>query len=278
MAAVRVAQQVGQLTMIERVLLVVPALAGLFLGLFPLLLPKVFAQVSHFPADDTYVYQLAGAATLGYGVAFLLGVLRGDWLELRLPVIGGLVFNVAAFFACVYTLVRGGAPYSVSLVLAATVLVSMLNSVLLYRYRHVPRPPQDLAMGTVRVFLLIGALAAGTFGVLPLFAPGLGTLVHLQINAPFIVRQAGAASLGYAVMTVFAQRALSSQELRLPIIMAAIFNGVAGIVSIPAILAGDVLLLPWLIAPVGLAVLVGTLVGLRRAWPQTTPTTTSIPV
>jgi hypothetical protein len=46
--------------------------------------------------------------------------------------------------------------------------------------------------------------------------------------------------------------------------MAAIFNGVSGVVSIPAILAGDVLLLPWLIAPVGLAVLVGTLIGLRQ--------------
>jgi Na+/H+ antiporter NhaA len=114
-------------------------------------------------------------------------------------------------------------------------------------------------------------LAAGTFGVLPLFAPELGRLVHLHINAPFIARQAGSASLGYAVMTLFAQRALSSQELRLPIIMAAIFNGVSGIVSIPAIFNSDVIVLPLLIAPVGLAVLVGTLIGLRRAWPQAAP-------
>jgi hypothetical protein len=273
MAQVAVARKVGQLTVVERVALALPTFVGLTIGLFPLLAPKIFAQVAGFPDPgvDIYVYQLTGAATLGYGVVFLLGVLRGDWLEIRLPTIGVLVFNVAAFFVSIVAIVQGGAPYSVYVVMVPAVLVSILSSLLLYRYRSVPRPPQDLAVGSVRVFLVVGMLAAGTFGVLPLFAPGLGTLVHLQINAPFIVRQAGSASLGYAVMTVFAQRSLSSQELRLPIIMAAIFNGVSGIVSIPAILAGDVLLLPWLIAPVGLAVLVGTLIGLRRAWGQPVP-------
>jgi len=276
MAQVSVARQIGQLTMLERVALVLPTLVGLSIGLFPLLAPKVFAQVAQFPADDLYVYQLTGAATLGYGVVFLIGALRGDWLEIRLPTIGVLVFNLCAFVVCVVTIAQGGAPYSVYVVLAPAVLVSILSSLLLYRYRRVPRPSQDLAMRSVRVFLLIGMAAAGTFGVLPLLAPGLGTLVHLHINAPFIVRQAGSASLGYAVMTIFAQWALSGRELRLPIIMAAIFNGVSGIVSIPAILVGDVVLLPWLIAPVGLAVLVGTLIGLRRALPQATPSAASI--
>lgn len=275
MAQVQVARNIGQLTMIERALLVVPTIVGLSIGLFPLLLPKVFAQVANFPDDDVYVYQLTGAATLGYGVVFLMGMLRGDWLEIRLPTIGVLVFNVAAFCVCLYTLAQGGAPYSVYVVMAPAVIVSALSGALLYRYRHVPRPPHDLAMVSVRVFLVVGLLAAGTFGVLPLFAPELGRLVHLHINAPFIARQAGSASLGYAVMTMFAQRALSSQELRLPIIMAAIFNGVSGIVSIPAIFNGDVTLLPWLIAPVGLAVLAGTLVGLRRAWPQAAPSAAS---
>jgi hypothetical protein len=109
-------------------------------------------------------------------------------------------------------------------------------------------------------------------------APELGRLAHLEINAPFIVRQAGAASFGFAVLAAFAQRALSGQELRLPIIMAAIFNGVSGIVSIPAIFTGNVIILPVLIAPVGLAVLVGTLVGLRRALPQAAPSAASVQV
>ncbi len=278
MAQVQVARQSGQVTKTERALLGVPTLVGLVLGLFPLFAPQVFAQVVNFPADDIYVYQIAGAATLGYGVALLLGLLRGDWLELRLPVLGTLVFQVAVLGTCLAALFQGGAPVSVAALLALSVLVAALCGVLLYRYRNVPRPPQDLAMPSVRVFLVIGLLSSGTFGLLPLFAPGLGTLAHLRIDAPFIVRLAGAASLGYAAMTVFAQRALSGQELRLPIIMAAIFNGVSGIVSLPDIFIGKVIILPWLIGPVGLAVLVGTLIGLRRAWLQSAPGAASVQV
>lgn len=254
----------AKLTSLERALLILPTLSGLGIGLFPVLWPKTFAEVAQFPADDVFVYQLAGAATLGYGVVFLLGMFWGSWLAIRLPTIAVLPFNLAALIACLFEIATTSAPYSVYLLLAPTVLLSALSLWLLWRYRHVQRPEQDLAQPPVRIFLAIGTLAAGTFGALPLLAPQLGTLVHLHINAPFIVRMAGAASLGYAVMTIFAQRALSSLELRLPIVMAAIFNGVAGIVAIPFIFTGDVILLPILIAPVGLAVLVGTLIGLRR--------------
>jgi hypothetical protein len=267
MAEVSVAQNAARLTFIERAALVLPTCVGLFIGFFPLFAPTAFAAVAGLPVpgSDIFVYELTGAATLGYGVVFLLGVLRGDWLEMRLPVIGVLVFNLAAFFVSLVTIAQGGAPYSVYAVMVPAVLVSILSGWLLYRYRGVPRPAQDLATLSVRVFLVVGLLAAGSFGVIPLLVPQSGTLFHLQINAPFVVRQAGAASLGYAVMTVFAQRALSSRELRLPIVMAAIFNGASGIACIPFLFMGGIVLLPWVIAPVGLAVLVGTLIGLRRA-------------
>jgi hypothetical protein len=241
-----------------------PTLSGLAIGLFPLLLPNIFADVAQFPADDTFVYQLAGSATLGYGVVFLLGIVWGSWLAIRLPVIAVLPFNLAALTVCVVQIATTNAPYSVYLLLSPTMLLSALSLWLLWRHRGTPRPEQDLNQLSVRIFLTIGAVAAGTFGVLPLVAPQLGAFFHLQINAPFIVRMAGCASLGYALMTIFAQRALSSLELRLPIVMAAVFNGVAGIVAIPFIFTGSVIILPILIAPVGLAVLVGTLIGLRR--------------
>jgi hypothetical protein len=256
----------ARLTTLERGLLVIPALAGLLIGLFPTLWPVTFAQVAQFPADDVYVYQLAGAATLGYGVVFVLGIFWGSWLAIRLPLIAVVPFNVIALSVCLVRIATTPVPYSVYLLLGPTTLLIVLSLWLLWRYRHTPRPAQDLAQLPVRVFLLIGALAAGTFGILPVVAPQLGTLVHLRINAPFIAQMAGAASFGYALMTIFAQRALSSLELRLPIVMAAVFNGVAGLVSIPFIFTGAVIVLPLLIAPVGLAVLVGTLVGLRRTF------------
>ena len=114
------------------------------------------------------------------------------------------------------------------------------------------------------MFLVVGAVAAGAFGILPLFVPDLFVIFHLHINAPFIIRQAGAASLGYAVVAVMAQRARTSQQLRLSTVMAAVFNGVGGLVSLPFLLAGGVLLLPWVIAPVGLVVMVVCVVVLRQ--------------
>jgi DNA-binding transcriptional MerR regulator len=89
----------------------------------------------------------------------------------------------------------------------------------------------------------------------------------LHINAPFIIREAGAASLGYAIVAVLSQRALNRLELPLITVMGAVFNGVGGLVSIPYLLTGSVLLLPWIIAPVGLIVLVVCVVALRQNSP-----------
>jgi hypothetical protein len=169
MAQVQVAQKAGQLTAVERALLLLPAFVGLSIGLFPLFAPQVFAQAANFPADDVYVYQMTGAATPGYGVIFLLGVLRGDWLEQRLPTIGLLAFQAVVFLTCLLQVLQGGEPSLVMVLMVAAFLVSVLSGALLYRYRGVPQPAQDLAMPSVRIFLLVGMLAAGVFGIVPLW-------------------------------------------------------------------------------------------------------------
>lgn len=249
----------------ERALLVLPALAGLFFGLFPLLLPEVLAAVFQFPAVDIYIYRLAGAATLGYGVALAIGVFQKQWLTVRLPVIATLVFNLASLYACGIEIFQGHVPYSVYLILASSLLFVVISTLLLVRHAGVPRLEPDFANPAVRIFLVVGAVAAAVFGLLPLFAPDLFTIFHLQIvPVRFVIRQAGAASFGYAVMVILAQRALNSRELFLTGLMGAIFNGVSGVVSIPYLLAGNILLLPAVIAPVGLLVLVLCLLLLRN--------------
>jgi hypothetical protein len=249
----------------ERVLLVLPALAGMLFGLFPLFLPTTFAAVSQFPADDLYLYQLAGAATLGYGVALSIGLFQKHWLAVRLPVIGVLVFNLGSLYACGVQIFSRPTPYSVYLILGSSVLFVAISGLLLYRHRGVPRQAPNLASTPLRIFLLVGAVSAAVFGLLPLFAPGLFTIFHLHMTVPFLARQAGSASLGYAVMAILAQWALNTQELPLTGVMAGIFNGVSGIVSIPYLLAGGILLLPWIIAPVGLLVLAGCFLVLRQS-------------
>lgn len=241
----------------ERALLVLPTLAGLVFGLFPLFLPTTFASLTQFPADDLYLYQLAGAATLGYGVALSIGIFQKQWVTVRLLVIGVLVFNLASLYACAIQIVTGPTHYSVYVVLASSLLFVAISGLLLIRHQGVPRQAPNLASTPLRIFLIVGAVSAAVFGILPLFLPGLFTIFHLHMTLPFLARQAGSASLGYAVMAILAQWALNTQELPLIGVAAGVFNGISGIVSIPYILTGSILFLPLLIGPVGLLVLVG---------------------
>ena len=248
----------------ERALLVLPALAGLGLGFLLVFLPGSFASLTRFPADDAYIYQLAGATILGYGIALSFSLFQRDWLAVRLVVIGVLVNNLGSLYACGVAIFTGYAPYSVYLFLATNLLFVAICGLLLARHWGVPRPESNFASRAMQFFLIVGTVAAGAFGIFPLFVPDLFTLFHLHINAPFIIREAGAGSLGYAVVAVLAQRALTRQELPLITVMGAVFNGVGGLVSIPYLLAGSIVLLPWVIAPVGLIVLVVCLLVLRQ--------------
>lgn len=248
----------------ERALLVLPALAGLVLGILLVFLPGGFAALTQLPADDAYIYQLAGAAILGYGIALSIGLFRQAWLPVRLVVVGILINNLGSLYACAITIFTGHGPSSVYLFLATNLLFVAICSLLLVHHWGVPRPGSNLDSRALRFFLIVGAIAAGAFGILPLFVPDLFTLFHLRINAPFLIREAGAASLGYAVVAVVAQRAKNSQEFRLITVMGAVFNGVGGLLSIPYLLAGNILLLPWIIAPVGLLVMVICLIVLRQ--------------
>ncbi len=248
----------------ERALLVLPALAGLGLGFFLVLLPGRFGAVTQFPADDAYIYQLAGAAILGYGVALSFSLFQQHWLAVRLVVIGVLINNLGSLYACAIEIFTGHAPNSVYLILATSLLFVAICCLLLARHSGVPQQEANFASRTMQIFLIVGTIAAGAFGILPLFVPNFFTLFHLHINAPFIIREAGAGSLGYAVVAVLAQRALNKQELLLITVMGAVFNGVGGLVSIPYLLAGNIVLLPWVIAPVGLLVMVICLFVLRQ--------------
>jgi hypothetical protein len=94
---------------------------------------------------------------------------------------------------------------------------------------------------------------------MPLLIPVFGAqLLGFHGTDVFLIRQAGAASLGYAVMGVYGLRSGSWTELRLPLVMALIFNGFSFIASVIALFSGE----PVLIAVVvGAASLFYTIVG-----------------
>src|SRR5512145_945928 len=85
-----------RLSSIERILLLLPIAGGLVFGVFPFLLGSAFGALLGFPGNDAFIYRLAGAATLGYAVALIMGLREGDWTPLRLIVLATLAFNVAS--------------------------------------------------------------------------------------------------------------------------------------------------------------------------------------
>jgi hypothetical protein len=103
---------------------------------------------------------------------------------------------------------------------------------------------------------VLRSVLSGAFGLLPLLIPVFGaTLTGFQGTDVFLIRQAGAASLGYAVMSILGIRSGAWKEIRLPLLMALVFNGF----SVVALLSGEPALMS---AVIGAASLFVTIVGM----------------
>lgn len=241
---------VSRLSSLERLLLLLPLLGGAFFGLGPLLLARPLANFFGYPGNDEYVSQLAGAATLGYAVALALGLLQGGWAAMKLLVVATLVFNLASIFACLAEIVAGLAKPVVYLILATSIAITAITIFVLNNHRDAPRGEQNTAPW-ISALLVIGIVASGTFGLLPLLFPvEAGQFFGFLATDTFLFRHAGAATLGYAVMGVLELRSRRWSELRLATIMATVFNGVSFVVSMLALVSGQT---QWSIYLIGVA-------------------------
>ncbi|HJT57123.1 MAG TPA: hypothetical protein VJ761_11560 [Ktedonobacteraceae bacterium] len=260
-------QTSSRLSVLERILLVIPLVSGLLFGLFPLLSPGAFASVTAgIPATDPFIYRLAGAATFGYAVALAFGLRQGTWTAVRLIVIAVLTFNLASLYACGVEIVSpstvGGTKPVIYLILAASLALIAITATLLYRHRNDAKLGPDTASWVV-TFLVIATILAAIFALTPLFYPQLTRLFGFKVKDLFLYRQAGAATLGYAVMGVFELRSRNWSEMRWPIVMAAVFNGLSFLASLLTITLGESYLLPALVAIASLGVTIAAIVALR---------------
>ena len=256
----------SRLTGLERWLLALPLAGGLVFGLFPLLVPVAFASFTGFPGNDPFIYRLAGAATFGYAVALAFGLRQATWAAVRLVVIAVLTFNLASLYACSFELLspstNGGVRPIVYLILATSIAFVAMTGTLLYRHRTDARPGPDIAPWVVS-FIVIATILTTIFSLIPLFYPQLNSLFGFKVTDLFLYRQAGAATLGYAVMGVFQLRSRSWQEIRWPSVMAMMFNGLSFLASLLTIILGEAFLLPALVAVASLGVTVASVVVLR---------------
>jgi hypothetical protein len=251
-------------------LLVLLILAGLFFGLAPLLAPKQFGDITGFRSQDLFLYRLAGAATLGYGVALLVGF-RAPWPELRIVIASTAVFNGASIAACLVAIAQGGAQWLVyviglaSIVFTAGTLYLLLNPPLAQGETARPAGAPDAARWVVALFA-IGTLASLAFGLGPLIAGGgFGRAFGAPGFDDFIYRQAGAATTGACVGGLLALQSRRWREIRLPAVAALVFNAASVGAALVEVAGGSPQPIVYVILAAAALVTVGMAIALRRA-------------
>jgi hypothetical protein len=253
-----------RLSSAERILLLLPIAGGLVFGLFPLLFGGAFGRALGFSGNDTFIYRLAGAATLGYAIALIMGLRQGDWTPLRLVAIATLAFNVASIYACLAQLMAGNTHLVIYLILGTSIAITAITASMLNRRASLERSGADTSVWYTR-FIVLGTVLSGIFGLMPLLVPVLGAqLLGFQGTDVFLIRQAGAASLGYAVMGVYGLRSRAWEELRLPLVMAIIFNGFSFLASVVALLSSEPVFITLVIGAASLFVTIVGMVAYRR--------------
>jgi hypothetical protein len=254
-----------KLSNLERILLLLPLAGGLVFGALPFLLGGAFGKAFGYPGNDSFIYRLAGAATFGYAVALTLGLRRRDWAPLRLVVIATLIFNLASMFACVVELLAGDTNIFVYLILGTSIAITAITAWILNRHAGGEGSSMDVSPWFIR-FIILGTILSAAFGLLPLLIPALGAkLLGFHGTDVFLIRQAGAASLGYAVIGALGIRSGAWQERTLTMIMALVFNGFSFIASVIALFSGEPVLITVVIGAASLFVtIVGTIAYQRK--------------
>jgi hypothetical protein len=227
--------------------LALPLVGSLALGLPLYVFPRPFGRFAGLAGDDTFVYELGGAAMIGYAVALGLGVRNGLWSPIRFVVLGTYLFVAIAFLGGFVSFASGQISGLVVVVSLWAVVVAWAIAQILVAHRGAVAGPRDVATWVV-VVLSVATLSAAVFGIGPQAAPVFASLMGYKGTDEYVYRLAGAACFGYAVMGLQELRSLHWDDMRLPSVMAIVFNGLAFLASAFEILAGRTTLLVVLIA------------------------------
>lgn len=248
-----------------RILLALLIVAGFFFGLAPFLLPETFASLTGFKGTDVFVYRIAGAATLGYGVGLAAGW-RAPWAEMRIPFIATFVFNLCSIIVCLNAILTGGAQWIVYVILLASILFTAGTG---YFVRRPPGGapagggPNNLARWVLALFV-IGVVSALFFGLASLvLAAEFGRMLGAPGNDDFIYRQAGSATTGAGIGGIFVLQTRRWESTRIPTIMALVFNGASVIAALIQI-SVNAYPVVWVVLAAASLVTVGTALALVR--------------
>jgi len=184
---------------------------------------------------------------LGYAVALALGVRAALWSPMRFVVLATYAFAaftfLAGFVAFASNQISG---FVVAVSIWAVLLAWALAQVLVAR-RGAVAGPRDVATWVV-IILWLATASAAVFGLGPQLPGPFASLMGYRGTDEYVYRLAGAACFGYAVMGIQELRSLHWYDMRLPNVMALVFNGLAFLASVLEILAGRATLLVILVA------------------------------
>jgi hypothetical protein len=233
---------------IFRALLVLQVLVAAVFGLGPLVLPDTFAQLTGGAQSESFVARLAGAATVGYGVMALIGLVRARWSELRIATLATFTFNVAAVAGALITLGDGDTRPIVLFVTVAASLFTLIAGYWLYRNEGSEADPGQRLEAGFRATMVLGTAAALFFGAVPLFMTRLfAETLALPTEELFIYRMAGAALLGYAVAGIFQLLAGHWAPSRVTVLGAIAFDALAAVSAALYFAGGGTSILGWIV-------------------------------
>ena len=222
-------------------------MGSLALGLPLYVFPRPFAHFAGLSGDDTFIYELGGAAMVGYAVALALGVRNGLWSPIRFVVLGTYAFTVLVFLAGFVSFVSNQIAGIVVVVSLWAVVVAWAVAQILVAHRGAVAGPRNVATWAA-VVLALATLSAAVFGLGPQAAGPFASVMGYRGTDEYVYRLAGAACFGYAVIGIQELRSLHWDDMRLPNVMALVFNGLAFLASAFEILAGRTTLLAILVA------------------------------
>jgi hypothetical protein len=197
--------------------------------------------------DDTFIYELGGAAMIGYAVALALGIRARLWAPMRFVVLATYVFAAIAFLAGFVSFASNQINGLVVVVSLWAVVVAWALAQILVAHRGAVAGPRDVSPWVVGV-LALATVSAAVFGLGPQLPGPFASLMGYRGTDEFVYRLAGAACFGYAAMGIQELRSLHWDDMRFPNVMALVFNGLAFLASVFEILAGRATLLVYLVA------------------------------
>ena len=223
-------------------------MGSLALGLPLYVFPRPFARFAGLAGDDTFIYELGGAAMLGYAVALALGV-RGalSWSPLRFVVLATYAFAAIGFLAGFVSFASNQINGLIVVVSLWAVVVAWAVAQILVGHRGAVAGTRDVATWVV-VVLALATASAAVFGLGPQLPGPFASLVGYKGTDEYVYRLAGAACFGYSAMGIQELRSLHWDDMRLPNVMALVFNGLAFLASAFEVLAGRTTLLVVLVA------------------------------